>query len=143
MGWSQAPSPGACHFWMNSTDSRCWTWHEVICLYQEKNSNDGDVQGLREFMKTSVFGDILFFGNLILQFHEGVHENDFQKVHAARTAFLPMWWTCSHPVYRMVIPAFLRDYIEMPEILKSAVRKWMHGSISGTPEKFEGLDFVE
>jgi len=53
-----------------------------------------------------------------------------------------MWFTCAHPIYRMVIPAFLSDFLVMPENLKAAVRYWFHGTVTGTPDKCEGLNFI-
>ena len=117
-------------------------WHEVLYLYLVETRFTGDKNGFFDFLKETIYDDILYFGTLILLFRKGVRKNNFEMTHSAQTAFLPMWFTCAHPIYRMVIPAFLSDFLVMPENLKVAVRYWFHGTVTGTPDKCEGLDFV-
>ena len=117
-------------------------WREAIHLYRQKSGDLSEKGKFFEFLKETIFFDLIFYGTMIQLFHQGVRRNDFEMAHSARIAFLPMWWTCSHPVYRLVIPAFVRDFCQMPVLLQDAVKSWVHGSVTGTNRKFEGLDFV-
>lgn len=117
-------------------------WREAIHIYHRNSGNPAEKGKFSEFLKETIFSDLIFHGTMIQLFHQGVRQNNFEMAHAARVAFLPMWWTCSHPVYRLVIPAFVRDFRQMPELLQGAVKSWIHGSVTGTKGKYEGLDFV-
>ena len=79
--------------------------------------------------------------NIIL-FHKGVRKKNFKLAQAARVAFLPMWFTESHPVYRMGVCNFLRDFSLMPDLLKEGISEWMFASKTGTVNRNQGLDFV-
>jgi hypothetical protein len=116
-------------------------WREIVQMWIEKGKEELNGDFYATWVDTWV-GRFIYFGTLILLFREGVRSNDFTKMHAARIAFLPMWWTNSHTIYREVVPSFIRDYALMPNVLKEKIQMWMCGTNTGNESKYQGLDFV-
>jgi hypothetical protein len=90
----------------------------------------------------SWMSSLLLPGLAILAFVHSVRTCQYKTIHAARLAFLDVWFTLPHPIYRFVIPSFIRDLVVMPDSLRENVQRWTVGSNTGNEGKFQGLDFV-
>jgi len=117
-------------------------WREVIRQFLITQEKEKTYEEFQKWWEGKWMVPILNAGTFIMAFRKGVRENSFDLVHAARLCFLPMWWTTNHPVYRVAIAAFLRDFFLLPQRLQDQVKSWMLGTDSGNAKKHQGLDFV-
>lgn len=107
-----------------------------------KERGDKTLDAFMEWWPRSWLADLLLQGLVILFFQKAVRKWCFRSVHACRMVFLPMWFTGSHPIYRLGMCSFIRDYILMPEVLKEKMSEWSFATKTGKHEKYQGADYV-
>jgi hypothetical protein len=84
----------------------------------------------------------LLHGLEVLAFVRGVREQNFHLLNSARIAFMDVWFTHSHPIYRMNITSTIRDLSLMPDEVYNMISQWTIGTNTGNACKNQGLDFV-
>jgi hypothetical protein len=77
-----------------------------------------------------------------MAFVKGVRTRNHQLLHSARLAFLDVWFTHRHPLYKMVITSTIRDISLMPVELFKILPQWNIGTNTGREGATQGLDFV-
>jgi hypothetical protein len=107
-----------------------------------KERGDKTLDAFMEWWPRSWLADLLLQGSVILFFQKAVRKRCFRSVHVCRMVFLPMWFTDSHPIYRLGMCSFIRDYILMPEVLKEKMSEWSFATKTGKHEKYQGADYV-
>jgi hypothetical protein len=85
---------------------------------------------------------LLLPGLEILAFIHGTRHCQIDLIHAARVSFLKVWFTHSHPKYRLCISSFIRELSVMPSFLSETIQRWTIGSNTGNDGNFQGADFV-
>ena len=111
-------------------------------FHEQRQCEQVDFEEFDKWWRESWLGELLWYGTVIIGFHEGVRKGDFNLVNSCCNIFMPMWWTASHTIYRLSMSSFLCDYLLMPLQLQEQMGKWLIGSNTGNEGKGQGLDYV-